>query len=355
MEINQLLPTISYGDAVGNSAIKIMEILRRMGFHSNIYAENIHPKMKDIAIKADECPKNKPIIYHMAIGCDLAYRIPEFTSTKIMIYHNITPSFFFKGYDPNSERLCEEGRKQLIFLKDYVDFSFADSEYNLKELYELNYKNASVAPLIIDYDDYKKKSNVEIVERFSKDGYTNLLFVGRIAPNKKQDDIIKIFYYYKKFINPESRLILVGSYIGMERYYSELIKLVNDLDLQDVFFTGHIPFESILAFYQISHLFLCMSEHEGFCVPIVEAMLFDLPIIAYRSSAVPATLGNAGFVVSEKNYKAIAELIHIVLNDQAILERLSFNRKARLQELSPERTEKIFMDKIKTIFNLGVQ
>src|SRR5690606_3919553 len=154
------------------------------------------------------------------------------------------------------------------------------------------------------------------VERFSKDGYTNLLFVGRIAPNKKQDDIIKIFYYYKKFINPESRLILVGSYIGMERYYSELIKLVNDLDLQDVFFTGHIPFESILAYYQISHLFLCMSEHEGFCVPIVEAMLFDLPIIAYRSSAVPATLGNAGFVVSEKNYKAIAELIHIVLNDQ---------------------------------------
>jgi len=330
-----------------------MELLRSKGIETNIYAVNIHPKMAALAKEAHLCPLDKPVIYHMAIGCHLAYDIPKFTSTKIMYYHNITPSHFFSGYDPNAEKLCDDGRNELVFLKDHFDYSFADSEYNRAELVELGYKNTVVTPLIIDYEDYKNEPNREIVERYSSDDFTNILFVGRIAPNKKQEDIIKVFYYYKKFINPKSRLFLVGSYNGMEKYYSELVGLVNALDLDDVIFTGHIPFDSILAYYHSADLFLCMSEHEGFCVPIVEAMYFDLPIIAYHSSAVVTTLGNGGFLVTQKDYKSIAELIDIVLKDRHICDRLAHNRKLRLQELSTERAEQIFFEQIRSIFQFS--
>jgi len=354
--INQLLPTVSYGDAVSNSAIAISKVLDKMGIKNAIYAENVHPKMKQYVKPAINIPKNQPVIFHMSIGSESANWIPDFKDKKIMIYHNITPPQYFIGYNPVGEQLCRDGIDQLHALKDQFDYVFADSEFNRQELEEIGYSNTAVIPLIINFDEYRSKPCIRTVKKYKADeDYVNFLFVGRIAPNKKQEDIIKTFYYYNKFVNSKSRLFLVGSYNGMERYFNELKALVDALKLADVIFTGHIPFNQILAYYHLSDVFLCMSEHEGFCVPIVEAMLFDLPIIAYRSSAVPATLGNAGFVVSEKNYKAIAELIHIVLNDQAILERLSFNRKARLQELSPERTEKIFMDKIKTIFNIGVQ
>lgn len=354
--INQLLPTLSYGDAVSNSALGISRALSKFGIKNAIYAETIHPKMMRYAKSATRCPRNQPVIYHMSIGSNLAHSIPEFEQTKIMIYHNITPPHFFSGYNPLVEQLCRDGRKQLISIKDYFDYAFADSEFNRQELLEIGYSNTSVVPLIINFDEYNITPSNDIIEAYnSNDGYVNLLFVGRIAPNKKQEDIIKVFYYYKNYINQRSRLFLVGSHNGMERYYNELKTLVESLQLTDVIFTGHIPFNQILAYYCIADLFLCMSEHEGFCVPLVEAMLFDLPIVAYDSSAIASTLGNAGFLVSKKDYKAIAELVQIILDNQAIRDRLAHNRKARLEELSNEKAEQIFLDRIRSIFQLGVQ
>lgn len=115
------------------------------------------------------------------------------------------------------------------------------------------------------------------MEHYKDDGYTNFIFVGRVAPNKKQEDVIRAFYCYKKYCNPKSRLFIVGSYNGMERYYHRLRRYVGALELDNVVFTGHIPFAQILAYYHLADLFLCMSDHEGFCVPLVEAMYFNLP------------------------------------------------------------------------------
>ena len=356
MVVNQLLPTLSYGDAVSKSALEIAKVLSDLGIENAIYAENIHPKMKNYAKAAMAIPKNQPVIYHMSIGSDLANWIPDFRNEKIMIYHNITPPHFFLGYNPVSEQLCRVGRDQLHSLKDHFDYAFADSEFNRQELEEIGYAKTGTIPLIIDFDEYLATPCAKTLNKYKKeDGYVNFLFVGRIAPNKKQEDVIKVFYYYNKFVNPRSRLFLVGSYDGMERYFAELKTLVEALGLSDVVFTGHIPFDQILAYFHLADVFLCMSEHEGFCVPIVEAMLFDLPIIAYQSSAVPATLGNAGFVVSRKDYKAIAELVDVVVNDKAICDRLAHNRKMRLQELSPERAKQMFIEKVGSIFNLEVK
>lgn len=340
--INQLLPTISYGDAVSNSAVNMMNTLRSMGIMSNIYAENIHSKMSKLAYKWTKIPRDQPVIYHLSTGSELASRIPEFTNTKIVYYHNITPPNFFAGYSGLSQRLCREGREQLGILADCFDFSLAASDYNKKELDELGYKNTETIPLIINFEDYGKHPNQRLMNQLRADPeVVNILFVGRIAPNKKQDDVIKVFYYYKKFINPKAKLHLVGNFQGMERYYMELVQLVKDLDLSDVNITGHLPFNQILSYYKAADLFLCMSEHEGFCVPIVEAMYFGLPIIAYKSSAIPLTLGNGGFTVDKKDYIGIAELIHYVIKNKELRCKLSNNQKKRLADLSKENVTQI--------------
>lgn len=350
--INQLLPTMSYGDAVSNSAVNMMNVLRKMGVTSHIYAQNIHPKMRKFVRPLEQCPKDQPVIYHLSTGSDITYTIPQYRKEKMMVYHNVTPAEYFRGYNGMNERLCNEGREQLRFLAEFIDVSFADSEYNRQELLQYNYKHALVTPIIMNFEEYNKQPNQQLLNKLNDDeGYTNILFVGRIAPNKKQDDLIKSYYYYKKWINPKSRLFLVGSYDGMERYYQELVRLVKHLQLEDVYITGHIPFDHILAYYTSADLFLCMSEHEGFCVPLVEAMHFRIPIIAYNSSAIEETLGHAGFLTLDKDYQAIAELIHLVISNEHLQQKLKLNQTERLQHFSKQNTEKIFAEQISALLN----
>lgn len=349
MIINQLLPTLSYGDAVSNSAVNIMKLLKGLGIKSNIYAQNIHPKMAKYATHADDCPKNQPIIYHLSTGSDLAYTIPSYTKTKILIYHNVTPPEFFTGYSGAMRRLCSEGREQLAFLANHIDLSIADSEYNRLELVELKYNNTFTSPIIINYEDYNIEPDRKTLQSLRDESdITNFLFVGRIAPNKKQEDVIKVFYYYYKFINPKSKLYLVGSSSGMERYFSELQTLIKYLSLEDrIIITGHIPFDKILAYYAGSDIFLCMSEHEGFCVPLIEAMHFGLPIVAYKSSAIPDTLGNGGILTLNKNYKSTAELIEVLLRDSKLQSKLKENQFKQLQRFSKQAAVKKFEDLLK--------
>jgi glycosyltransferase involved in cell wall biosynthesis len=175
------------------------------------------------------------------------------------------------------------------------------------------------------------------------------MFLGRIAPNKKQEDVIKTFYYYKKYMDPKARLFLVGSYEGMEIYYNALKLLVEQLDLEDVYFTGKVPFDQILAYYRVSDAFLCMSEHEGFCVPLIESMVFKVPIIAYNSSAIPYTLGDAGILINQKDYIAAAELLNKVIYDEQLRNRLIENGSRRLEHFSYERTAEEFRSYMKEI------
>jgi glycosyltransferase involved in cell wall biosynthesis len=348
--INQLLPTMSYGDAVSNSAVNMMKVLHSMGIRSRIYAQNIHPKMTAYVTSFKKLPKNSPIIYHLSTGSELANEVQKCQKQKILVYHNVTPPEFFLGYSGISQVLCREGREQLKSLANHIDFAIADSEYNKTELDQLGYKQTAVSPIIMDYEDYAKAPNKELLQKLREDLHiTNFLFVGRIAPNKKQEDIIKTFYYYKRYINPNSRLFLVGSFTGMERYYHYLLQLIKELELDDVFITGHIPFDHILAYYAVADLFICLSEHEGFCVPLLEAMNFQVPIIAYKSSAVGETLGNGGILVLDKDYQATAELMHIVLNDSKLRHTMIKNQKERLEYFSKSNTENIFKSNMQKI------
>lgn len=350
--VDQILPTIVYGDAVSNHALALRDILQDMGYKSQIYAENIGESLRHSAHDVDTYRRSREkgaIIYHMSTGTDLNYQIRKFKADKkIMIYHNITPSEYLLPYNPQAYKIVQTGREQLANMRGDFDYAFGVSEYNCRELIEYGYKNVKHLPILIPYSDYEKKADDGVMKRYS-DGNTNILFVGRIVPNKKQEDIIKTFYYYKKYMDPGARLFLVGSYEGMERYYNGLVKLVETLELEDVYFTGKVPFSHILAYYRIAHVFLCMSEHEGFCVPLIESMYFGVPIIAYRAAAIPYTLDKAGILLNEKDYIMAAGLIDTLMKDNALKNKLVANGKERLEDFSYDHIASMFKSHITNI------
>lgn len=347
----QILPTISYGDAVCNDVLLKYDVLKRMGCDTDIYAENIGPRMSEKAKSMKDLKPNKDdvVIFHMAIGSPLSQVIRELPAKrKVMVYHNITPAHFFSNYHKVLYDLCMEGRKQLAVLRGTFDMSLADSAYNKAELIELGYENVFELPITIRFDDYKTEPDTKILQKY-KDDYVNILFVGRIAPNKKQEDIIKCFYLYKKYINPKSRLFLVGNYLGMERYYEELCRLISNLNLNDVYLTGHTKFEEILAYYRLASVFLCMSEHEGFCVPLVESMFFKVPIIAFNAAAVPETMGNSGVIVNVKKYELIAELIDQLVINKELRRKVIESQSRRLLDFQEDKIKERFESYIRKV------
>ena len=355
MRILQIMPTLAYGDAVGNDALAIYRLLKSKGYETKIYAEIIDKRISpEIADYMDslETGGSDVLIYHMSTGSRLNAEFAKMQGTKIMIYHNITPPSFYHGYNSFMEKLCRDGRYALQYLSDEVDYALADSEYNAKELRKLRYGcSVDVMPILLSFEDYEKQPDAQTVGEY-RDGKTNIIFTGRIAPNKKQEDVINAFYHYQKYYNPESRLILVGSYFNMENYYEQLKDYAGRLGVKDVVFTGHVSFEKMLACYHAADLFLCMSEHEGFCVPLVEAMYFNIPIVAYESSAIGYTLDGSGILLEKKNPLETAGIMDKVIRDEALKSRILLKQKKRLQDFGKERTEQLFMEKIEGFLRL---
>ena len=173
------------------------------------------------------------------------------------------------------------------------------------------------------------------------------MFLGRIAPNKKHEDIIAAFSCYKKNYDINARLFLIGSSEGMEAYRDQLNEYIDMLGVNDVIFTGKVPFDEILSYFKIADVFLCMSEHEGFCVPLVESMFFDVPIVAYASSAVPETLSSAGILLKEKDPLVTAGIIDRLLRDDDLREDVLNGQRKRLSDFSYEKTSELFLQYIK--------
>lgn len=346
MKIVQILPSMAFGDAVSNDAIAMKTVLSQMGYRTCIYAESIQHKMHRQARpyhKMARMYKNDVLIYHNSIGTEMTLDFERTPCRKIMVYHNITPPSFFEGYDNRTKRLTDYGLAVTKSISNKVDYCLAVSEFNKQDLRAMGYTcPIDVRPVFIPLLDYEKKPNKRVIDRYRDDGYTNILFVGRISPNKKQEDIIRAFYYYKRYINRKSRLILVGNSAGMEKYFCKLKNYVDELGLTDVIFTGSIPFDEILAYYHLADLFLCMSEHEGFCVPLVEAMYFDIPILAYESSAIPYTLGDSGVLLKEKDPVLAGEMMHCILSDATLRKQILQKQRMRLKDFSFETVKALF-------------
>ena len=345
-----MLPSLGYGDAVGNDVMALDNALRNAGYDTGIYAENIGARVpQGKAHRISKLPRLKDddiIIYHLSVGTELNFRLPSYPGRKLIIYHNVTPYSFFSGYSHNLWQLCKYGIEGVSFLADKAEYCLADSEFNKQDLRTLGYKcPIDVLPILIPFDDYRQEPNASVIGRYSDDGYTNLLFTGRVAPNKCHEDIIAAFYQYQKNYNENSRLFLVGSFDEREIYYNKLKQYVSKLGLDGkVIFTGHIGFDEILAYYHIADVFLCMSEHEGFCVPLVEAMFFDIPVIAFDSSAIAGTLGGSGILLKEKNPLEAAGVIDYLQNHPDVKDALLQGQRERLKDFDNAVIEKQFLN-----------
>lgn len=359
VRIVQLLPCLAYGDAIGNDTLAIRDVLTGMGYDTAIYAEVIDRRLPvNTAQSVELMPSltdEDVILYHGSTGSKLNYDFPQMRGRKVMIYHNITPHEMFAGYDPSAERNMIDGIQGMKYLSDKVDHCIADSEFNRQELLRMGFTcPIDVCPIIIPFADYEKRPDQAVLRRYRNDDSTNLLFVGRVAPNKKQEDIIRAFSLYRRHYDPHARLFLVGSYDGMEKYYDRLRRYVDRLALQQaVFFTGKIRFEAILSYYRLADAFVCMSEHEGFCVPLVEAMYFDVPILAYNSTAIPDTLGGSGVLLPEKDPALAAACIDRVLRDDAARAHLIKGQRRRLEDFSYETVSARLKGILKSIVGEG--
>jgi glycosyltransferase involved in cell wall biosynthesis len=207
----------------------------------------------------------------------------------------------------------------------------ADSEYNRQELESLGFRKTGVLPIRLDFSKFDQKADPLTMATYD-DHRTNIIVVGRAIPNKKLEDCLKAFVYYQKYINPLSRLIFVGLSSGFERYLFGLRNMVTDLGAQEVVFTGHIQFEEILAYFKIADALLIMSEHEGFCVPLLEAFHMNVPVVAWNACAIPYTAGEGSVLVDgQKNYAQIGELLHRVCSDSDLRNRILAAQQKQLR------------------------
>lgn len=355
MKIIQLLPALSYGDAVGNDTVALHEVLSDMGYETAIYAEYVDRRIKGgFAHSYADLPdldKGDIIIYHFSTGSEaLAKILKKSICRKVMVYHNITPGHFFAPYDPDIKKLVDAGRRELAEMRNLFEACICDSHYNLRDLQAAGYScPMTVLPVLIPFDDYDGRPDKEVLDLYADDGYVNFLFVGRVVPNKKQEDVIKAFAYYQRHINPQSRLFLVGN-PNSHKYLQRLAIYADRLGLaENVKFTGSLAFAEILAYYRLADVFLCMSAHEGFCVPLLEAMYFRKPVIAYAEAAVAETMGDGTGWLEDNSPAYVAACADCILRDEAARQELLTRQDECLKRFGHDRIAARFREIMRQI------
>jgi len=343
MIIHQWVPAAHRGDAIGDSARKVRERIRGMGHDSDLFALTIDDDLrKDVRPFSDPAATRGDVtIFHFALPSPMTDAFARLDGAKVLQYHNITPAHFFAPYDPGLFRLAALGRRELATLAGRVDLALGDSDFNRRELEALGFERTGVLPIAVDTDRITKAPRRPALEKILSDGLINILFVGRIVPNKKIEDHIRLAELYKRYVDSYYRFIFVGRYDGVPRYYAQIRALVDEYQmLPDRFwFTGPVPDEDLAAFYRWSDAYVSLSEHEGFCVPLVEAMAADVPVVAYAAGAVPETLGGAGLLFEPKDLELAAELLGSVVYDRKVREGVLEGQRRRLRAFAPAAIE----------------
>ncbi len=322
--IDQFLPTYSQHDAIGIHVTNIQKLLRAHGYYSEIFVEQLHSSTAKLAHPHSAYEnfhtKDAISIYHYSIGSRLPDFLLGYDNFRLIDYHNVTPADYFREpEDWNIYHACRQGLRQMDKVRILGHAGWADSAYNAHELVELGFPQYQVLPILRDYKFLSTLPDLNLAKNIVADGKKNIIFVGRLMPHKSQHDLLQLYKLFHDFVDKNSRLILVSN--GPLSYQRKLMQLCKDLDLTvaanlsekyaskaQVLFPGNIDDEAMATLYRHSHMFLCMSEHEGFCVPLVEAMFFGLPIIANPVTAIPETCGlETGLLIKKDNVADIVE------------------------------------------------
>jgi len=352
MDVHQFATSLSYGDAISDEMLEIQSVLREKGFGSEIFVKMFDPKsarhVKDYREYKRYSSPDNVVIFHFSIGSPVSklfFRVPD---RKMMIYHNITPHEYFVDSHRILARECYKGRLEINLFVGKVDLAVGDSEFNRKELESVGYEPTGVLPILMDFSKFDGRPD-PVTSRLFANGKTTILYVGRLIPNKKFDDVIKTFYFYRKYFNPDSQLVLAGDYRGLERHFASLQELTAKLKVQDVHFSGHIEFAELLAFYRAAHVYLSMSEHEGFGVPILEAFYNRIPVIGFAAGAVEETMNGGGVVLREKDFLRTAALIDRIQSDAALRARIVEGQLKALEKFSRANVSRILLDQVERV------
>jgi glycosyltransferase involved in cell wall biosynthesis len=272
-------------------------------------------------------------LFHFSIGSAAARLALTAPGRLVLRYHNITPPEFFADHLPHMARQCHQGRRELRAFAPRTELALAVSAFNRRELDEAGFARTGVLPIPLDLEAFRRGEPSATVRRLYADGRTNLLFVGRIIPNKKIEDLLRLFAVYQRSIDSSARLLMVGDHWGYEPYLLRLEELSRALALEDAIFTGQVEDDELRACYASSAAYVSMSEHEGFCVPLLEAMAFGLPVMAYDAGAVAETLDGAGLLLRDKRPEQAAELLQRLVADTPLRRSVLEGQARRLERL----------------------
>lgn len=331
MLVHHFTATLSPRDAVGAHTLALDELLQEMGHDTVLFAQSVHPDLRGRASDFrdhDHAPEPDVLLYQASTGSPVADHLLRRAEPLVLNYHNLTPAPHFDPWEPHVGAELDAGRRQLARLARRARAGVADSHYNAAELTDLGMERLWVAPVLFDPPPLP-------ASRQTTDPPT-VLFVGRLAPNKAQQDLIAAVALLRTR-RPGSRLVLVGT-ASSPRYETALRNLAAEVCPDGVEFVGSVDEAALIDWYGRADAFVCLSEHEGFCVPVIEAMAAGLPVIAFDAAALPETIGVGGLVLSDKRPASVVAAIERVLDDASLRDQLTRAGRARAADFSPEAT-----------------
>lgn len=353
--IHQFVPTLAPRDAVGTHYLAVQAALRGAGYASEIYALEAKEEFKRLAQPFQSFRGGRPgeatwLLYHSSVGSPVADFVASRPEPLLVDYHNITPATFFVRWEPVVAGALSLGRRQLQRLAGRSALGLADSSFNAEELDTIGFSPTAVVPIMLDVDALDSvtpdRACADRLLQAKAAGGADWLFVGRLAPNKAQHDVVKAFAAYRRFHDPRARLHLVGG-SSSHSYETALHEFVDALGLgAAVELAGPVSDAQLRAHYAAADVFVVCSEHEGFCVPLLEAMHRDVPIVAYACAAVPETVGDAALLLDTKRPAVVAAAVARVMDDEQLRRGLVDAGRARLGEFSLDRSRRKLLDAI---------
>jgi glycosyltransferase involved in cell wall biosynthesis len=360
VRVDQVIPSLASRDAIGVHTLNLRDGLRAVGIDSDIFYGSFTPDVQHEGRSVTElgrAGRDRWLLYQSSIGSpvyDLFAARPE---PKLVNYHNITPAHLLRDWEPNVAYEVALGRTQLARLAPQSRFAVADSAFNESELRDLGYQGTAVVPLLIDMHRKSEEPDpalaAELARRRNLSGGADLLFVGKISPHKAPHDLVKMLAVLRRLYDPAARLHLVGSPLG-ETYEPALRSFIRELGLDDaVNLAGSVSGGELEAYLQAADVFVCASDHEGFCVPLAEAMGHGVPIVAYGVTAVPETVGGAGLVLPDKSPARFAASVAKVLSDAVLREHLAAAGLERAASFSLPDSQRKFVSLVQAAVGAG--
>jgi glycosyltransferase involved in cell wall biosynthesis len=342
--VHQLTAGFKHGDAIGNEALVLQQLFRSWGYTSEIFSDHycVAKECRSSVSKIQQLERtiqpDDVALLHLSTGSPVNQAFASLPCRKAILYHNITPPDFFHGVQERAFRSQAEGLEQVRQLAQTAQVNMAVSRFNATELEAMGFRDVKVMPLFLDFDQLRGPAN-QSVKTSGLDDFTTILFVGRCVRNKKLEDCMAAFAHYQAYINPRSRFVHVGSHGISDPYYASLIVMAKQLKLKDFLFTGPISQDELNAWFYVADVFLSMSEHEGFCIPLIESMVHDLPVMAYAAAAIPETMDGAGILFHEKDYAQVGEMVHRVATDQPFRNAVINGQRERLARYEAQDLE----------------